>query len=365
MSELDGVCSDIPCFLAGFDHHSAACNSLAFAHFGYDAHSPDPVGGTIVRDGQAQPTGLLLERAYTRARDLIPQPTRAEAVLLVERACQTLAAFGYDRVHDLLAQPFLGEILAELDDAGRLPLRVGLFAPMDLTEGFRTFDEFASSARRWTRDRVRFLGGKVFADGTLNSATAAMLEPYREPMKGHPTGQLLLDETQLARAMEHVAACGPFVGDSEGRPTLAVHAIGDRAVRAVLDAYESVGRGSMRAPALRVEHAELIDEADVRRFRSLGVTASVQPCHLLYDMEVLRRQLPHRLSRVLPLRELIDSGLAPGESLIFGSDVPIVPAEPEDSIRAAVDRRRAGMTAKQAIGMDQAIDEATAWRCFA
>lgn len=364
MRELDGVCSDIPCFLMGFDHHSAACNSLAFAHFGYHAHSRDPVGGTIVRDDQAQPTGLLLESAFARARELIPQPTRAQAVHLVEQACQALAAMGYDRVHDLLAQPFLGEILAQLNDEGRLPLRVGLFAPMDLAAGCKAFDEFENSSRRWSRDRVRFLGGKLFADGTLNSATAAMLEPYREPMQGYPQGQLLLDDSQIARAMEHVAGCGAGQGSADDRPTLAVHAIGDRAVRTVLDAYESVGRGTRGTLALRVEHAELIDEADVPRFRLLGVTASVQPCHLLYDMEVLRRQLPRRLSRVLPLRELIDSGLVPGETLIFGSDVPIVPANPEDSIQAAVHRRRAGMTAEQAIGMDQAIDEATAWRCF-
>jgi predicted amidohydrolase YtcJ len=353
MDELDGACSDIPCFLAGFDHHSAVCNSLAFAHFGYDAHSPDPVGGTIVRDARSQPTGLLLESAYTRARELIPQPTHAEAVSLVESACLALSALGYVEVHDLLAQPSLGRILAELDDAGRLPLSVGLFAPMDATDAFAGFGAFAHGSRAWTRSRVRFLGGKVFADGTLSSATAAMLEEYREPMPRHPRGQLLLTGEDLMRAMECVAGLGV---------SLAVHAIGDRAVRTVLDAYERVSRLSSRRPGLRIEHAEVIDEADVPRFGRLGVTASVQPCHLLYDVEVLRRQLPHRLERVLPLRELIDSGLVPGESLVFGSDVPIVPADPLDSIRAAVGRR--GMAAGEAIAPAQAITEAEAWACF-
>jgi predicted amidohydrolase YtcJ len=115
---------------------------------------------------------------------------------------------------------------------------------------------------------------------------------------------------------------------------------------------------------LRIEHSELVDAADVPRFAALGVIASVQPCHLLTDIDVLRRQLPHRLDRVLPLRELIDAGCEPGRGLIFGSDAPIVRPHPEDSIQAAVHRRRAGMRPDEAVAFGQAISEAEAWACF-
>jgi predicted amidohydrolase YtcJ len=357
MRELDGACSDIPCFIAGFDHHSAACNTLAFAHFGYHAHSSDPVGGTIVRDARGQPTGRLLESAYTRARDLLPQPDRAAARALVKSACDSLAHLGFAEVHDLLAQPWLGEVLADLDDAGELAVRVGVFAPMDVHDGCQAFDAFASSSPAWDRPNVRFLGGKLFADGTLNSATAAMLEPYREPIPQHPRGQLFLSEHDLRAAMDHLATL-----QAPRALTLAVHAIGDRAVRTVLDAHANVSRASRTSPSLRIEHAEVIDAADVPRFQKLGVTASVQPCHLLYDMEVLQRQLPHRLDRVLPLRELLDSGLTPGETLIFGSDVPIVRAEPMDSVLAAVERKRT--EAPNRIAPAQAITRQEAWACF-
>jgi predicted amidohydrolase YtcJ len=172
----------------------------------------------------------------------------------------------------------------------------------------------------------------------------------------------MLSRARISAALESTSSLGL---------TLAVHAIGDAAVRTCLDAFESAPSsrslpavaGRSVAPSLRIEHAELIDAADVPRFARLGVVCSVQPCHLLYDIEALTRGLPHRLNRVLPLRDLIDSGCGPGALLWFGSDVPIVRPHPDDSIRAAVHRRREGM--KQAIAPQQAISENEAWAAFA
>jgi predicted amidohydrolase YtcJ len=216
-------------------------------------------------------------------------------------------------------------------------------------------------SRQWTSDRVRLAGGKVFADGTLNSRTAWMIEPYADPLPGMERGKVITPPAELRAAMELVGRLD--LG-------LAVHAIGDAAVRAVLDSWEATGGSKTRrggaagVGGLRIEHAELIDAADVPRFAALGVVASVQPCHLLADIEVLRRALPHRLDRLLPLRELIDAGCEPGRGLIFGSDAPIVRPHPEDSIQAAVHRRRNGMRLDEAIAPEQAIAESEAWACF-
>jgi predicted amidohydrolase YtcJ len=154
---------------------------------------------------------------------------------------------------------------------------------------------------------------------------------------------------------------------------MAAHAIGDGAVRACLDAEQSLrGKTGGLAPGhtrFRIEHAEVVDEADVPRFSAMGVAASVQPCHLLYDIEALTRSLPDRLSRVLPLREMIASGLVPGRDLLFGSDTPIVRPEPGDSIAAALHRARTGVTPggppTAPIAVNQALSEAEAWACFA
>lgn len=204
-----------------------------------------------------------------------------------------------------------------------------------------------------------------------------MLEPFADPIPSHPCGTALMSMEQIADAIRVCMRHGLH---------LAAHAIGDGAVRACLDAAEMVreevakGRGGKGAEgdragaqggargggpiALRIEHAELVDEQDVGRFAALGVVASVQPCHLLADIEALRRLLPHRLERVLPLRELIDAGCGPGELMWFGSDTPIVRPDAEDSIQAAMHRRRAGMDTSEAIAMGQAIGEGDAWRCF-
>ncbi len=142
---------------------------------------------------------------------------------------------------------------------------------------------------------------------------------------------------------------------------VAAHAIGDAAVRAVLDSIERTQCTSMNA---RIEHAELIHPDDIARFVELGVIVSVQPCHLIPDIEALNTGLGDRLDRVLPLRALIESGCVPGESLIFGSDVPIVRAYHEDSIQAAVHRRRDGMPESEAIGIDQRLTREESLACF-
>jgi len=180
-----------------------------------------------------------------------------------------------------------------------------------------------------------------------------MLEAYADPLPGLDHGQAMCSPGQIEEAIRRVDRLGLH---------LACHAIGDAAVRAVLDAIESV---RPRTPGFRIEHAELIDADDVPRFADLGVVCSVQACHLLPDIDVLRRSLGHRLDRVLPLRDLIDAGCGPGQLLWFGSDAPIVRADPGDSIQAAVHRCRPGDGPDGVIAPEQAITIAEAGSAFA
>lgn len=347
--ELDAVTRG-PCVIMSFDHHAVLANTAAlrraFAAGALRPGAPDPPGGVIVRDRAGEPTGLLLESAAWQAWNAAPQPGEGERAAQVESALAHLAGHGFDEVHDLKSPAWLGPLLARLEASGRLPLRVRLYPLLEDLRGV------AGSRGAWEGDRVRLAGVKCFADGTINSRTAFMLSPYGDPIPGAPRGQALMSVEALGGAIDAATAAGL---------ELAVHAIGDGAVRNVLDA--AAGRRGSGA-RIRVEHCELIDEGDVGRFAPLGLTASVQPCHLLADVEALRRLLPRRLDRVLPLRDLIASGLEPGRTLLFGSDVPIVRADPADSIQAAVHRRRAGDPPGAAIAPEQAIDEATAWRCF-
>lgn len=353
-AELDRATGPRPVCIWSFDHHALVVNTAAMRAVGLEEGAPDPEGGRIVRDGAGRATGVMLEAAAKRVWGAIPEPMGAERRANVAAAAWDLAGHGFAEVHDLLAPAWLGPVLAELFDAGQLPLRVWVYPRLE------DLEEVAATAPQWERPGVRLAGAKLFADGTLNSRTAWMLSPYADPLPHLACGQPMLSREQLRAAMERCWGMG--LG-------LAVHAIGDGAVRAVLDACESLPvslrRGMRdRLPALRIEHAEIVDAADVPRFKELGVVCSVQPCHLLADIEALRRGLPHRLDRVLPLRELIDAGCTPEGLLWFGSDTPIVRPHPRDNLIAATLRRREGMGAGEAIAPGQAIGEEEVWRCF-
>lgn len=349
-AQLDAAAGDRPCAVMSFDHHSLAANSAALRAAGWSDASGDPAGGVLVRDDRGRLTGVCLESAAQAVWAAAPEPTGEQWRDLIRRALAELAKHGFTEIHDLLSPDWLGPELARLDDAGELGVAVRLFAPLERVE----IQKLASAS--WERPNVRLVGGKIFVDGTLNGRTAWMLSPYADPLPGRACGTPLFTEREIAVAIRRCRSLG--LG-------LAAHAIGDGAVRACLDGVELAGGASAKpAGDVRVEHCELIDVADVPRMARLGVVASVQPCHLLYDIEALRRSLPHRLDRVMPWRELIDSGLTPGERLLFGSDVPVARANPEDSIRAAVDRRRAGTHAAEAIAPGQGITEREAWACF-
>ena len=355
-AELDQAAGARPVCLMSFDHHAVCANARAILAAGLADDAPNPEGGVIARDATGTPTGELLEAAAYLVWHAAPAPGPSLIRQHALAALHDFARLGFSEVHDMLAQPELGPLLASLDRAGDLPIIARLYAP------WRDIASFARQAPAWTTPRVSLAGGKVFADGTLNSRTAWMLAPYAHPLPDFPTGRPVHTHAELRQA---IIAC------RDSNLGLAAHAIGDGAVRAMLDAFEAIN-----PPAnleRRIEHCELIDDADVPRFAKLNVTASVQPCHLLYDMEVLTRELPHRLDRVLPLRDLLDAGLTPGHTLRFGSDAPIVRPNPHDSIEAAVHRRPTSHARDERsesrdrwppIAPAQALTESEAWACF-
>lgn len=350
LAQLDRAAAGRPLAAWCFDYHALVASTPALAAARIDAATRIE-GGVVQLDAAGEPTGLLLERAALALWASVPEPGVAERREHARLALADLARLGYASVCDLKAQPWLPETMAELERAGALACDVELWPLVeDLPPMAATRASFESA-------RVRLGGGKVFVDGTLNSRTAWMLRPYADAPPDRPRGTPMMTPAQVEAA---VRAC-----DALGLP-LAAHAIGDAAVRCVLDAIERV-RPS--APGSRIEHLEVLDAADVPRFAELGVTASVQPCHLLADVEALSRALPDRLDRVLPLRDLLEAGCQPGAGpharLVFGSDVPIVRAHPDDSIQAAVHRRRASMMPESAIAPAQALTQSEAWSCFA
>jgi len=344
LSELDEVVPKRPFCCWCFDYHSLLANSKALALAGIDDRSKDPVGGSIGRDESWQPNGVLYESAAGAMWDLMVSQTGGMGDIF--EGTLDLTGEWFFEIHDLKSQPWLGPGLKSVAKDH------GLYGKYVLYPLVEDIPEVLKTHRDWQCDQIRLGGGKIFVDGTLNSRTAWMLHPFADGRAEHPSGMQLMSDKAIEDAIRLCAGEGL---------QLAAHAIGDAAVRAVLDATQ---RANVPRDMVRIEHSEVIDEADVPRFAELGVIASVQPCHLLYDIEALRRACPDRLERVLPLRQLIDSGMKPGRDIMFGSDTPIVRPDPQDSILAAVNRGRSDMDLKDGIAPGQAISEEEAWACF-
>jgi predicted amidohydrolase YtcJ len=351
--------SDGRCVLArSFDHHAVCVSTKALQAASIDAHTPDPVGGVIVRDGAGNPTGLLLEHACDAVWRAVPPTSDDEYRGWVVAGLDDLSRRGIVEVHDMFARERFVHTLQQLERERVLTTEVWLYATPEHFESVR------SACADTPSELVRFAGLKLFADGTLNSRTASMLTDYADPIPGSPRGTPLLNQAEIEADLRKARAAG--VG-------MAVHAIGDAAVRTVLDAVEACGGGTdpSSVPALdavRIEHAQFVDGADIPRFAQLGVVASPQPCHLLTDIEAIERLMPHRAERAFPLRDLCNAyaqqGMDPAQWVWLGSDAPVVPPDPFDNITAATLRTR-GTRPDQPLGgriaPDQALDEALTW----
>jgi hypothetical protein len=374
-AELDDAAGPTPCVLTTLDLHSMAVNTAAMRAAGViddagRAIDDDALNarlatlsvsgkaisggaGVVERDDAGNATGALLESATALVHEVLPTPTERDVRGFVRTAIADLRSCGVVEAHEMFARRAVVDVLVELDRAGELD---GFSMTFYATRAH--FEAVREALTAAATPRLRLGGVKLFVDGTLNSRTAWMLTPFADPVPGHACGignysvSQILDELRFAE---------------EAGVDVAAHAIGDAAVRALLDAYEAFEAELGREPntALRIEHAQFVDDADIERFarrgKGRGVVASVQPCHLLADIEAARRLLPDRAERMLPLRRLLDANAAAGRSaeacVWMGSDAPVVPPRVEDNRQAAVERRRADMPASAALGAAEAMTE--------
>lgn len=337
-AELDAVTQGRPAALRSRDGHSRWVNSEVLARAGITGSTVSPDGGEIEHDGSGAPTGVLKENANWLVDAVIPPPTADECLEAVRSGQRAAWRSGLVAIEDL-EQASARDAFARLHAEGALGIRVDMGIPRaDLTQaiesGWRTGD-----GGEWLRTGHC----KIFTDGALGSQTAALEEPY-EGSDGR--GLLTIDPEECARDVQRAAAAGIAV---------AIHAIGDRAVRVALDAIEPTRRTH---PQLRqrVEHVQLVRREDLARFGGLGVIASMQPIHATSDRDLVDRYWGRdRAVRAYPWRTLASHGAV----LAFGSDAPVEPIDPLLGIHAAVTRRRPqdrdSWHAEQALTLDEAL----------
>jgi predicted amidohydrolase YtcJ len=312
------------------DHHAA----LAAARV--TDRSVDPEGGVIRRDGEGLVTGVLHETATRLVAGLVPPPTGDEVAAALVPLVAELVGLGVVAVHDPGGlgerRDLDGAIAAyrSLAAAGRLALRVhACVRPEQLdaaeAQGLRSGAPLGPDPL----GRLHMGWLKTFADGSLGSRTAALLEPLvtlpGEPPPPNAGFGVWLDDPDALRAQaERAAGLGI---------TTQIHGIGDAAVRAALDILApTVGRTALMP---RVEHTQLVAAADIPRFAALGIAASVQPVHVRSDAEKARRLWGARAdSLAYAFGQLGRAGAV----IAFGTDAPVEPVDPWPGLACAVTR---------------------------
>jgi predicted amidohydrolase YtcJ len=333
--DLDRVAPGRAVALWAHDHHALWVSSRAMAVAGIDADRDDPEGGIIRRTDEGKPTGVLHEAAARIVTDRIPAAPPEQYETSIARLARDLLRLGVVAVHDpgaLSLQDGLGRAIAAyrtLDDRDDLPIRVHASIRSEqlstaVEHGLRSGDPLGPP-----EGRARFGWLKLFADGTLASRTAALLDPI-EPETGRPLPAGTERGIWLT-APETVAMFATRAADA-GIATQ-IHAIGDRSCRESLDALEPTAARSALMP--RLEHVQLLHPDDRPRFARAGIAASIQPVHVRADASIARTLWGERAeTRGYPMRSLIESGAV----VAFGTDAPVEPIDPWPGLSLAVTR---------------------------
>ena len=361
-SDLDTVSPNNPVFLGRADGHGAVANSAALKLAGIDKNTPNPFGGEISKDKQSgEPNGMLLDAAQGLVRRRIPPITPEEAERAVVLGVKRNIELGWTQIQDAGGSYPEVEIFKKLYAAGTIKLRIykAVYGPGP--NATRLMNEGPTIGAYGNRFNLRTI--KVVSDGALGSRGAALLEPYSDATDS--SGFLTVKAEELRPMLVEALRKGIQVE---------THAIGDRANRFVLDEYEAAFKAVPAAerkvaePRWRVEHAQIVNPADIPRFAKLGVIPSMQPSHAIGDLFFAPSRLGiKRLAGSYAWESFIKSGVVvPG-----GSDAPVERGEPMIEFYAAVARKDQkgfsgeGWHPEEAVTRAQALKMFTIWPAYA
>lgn len=352
---IDAVTPTTPVLVYRLDGHMALANTLALERAGITDATPDPEGGTIVRDAHGRATGVLKDTAFNLVTRVIPPPSDKQIDEALERATDYALSRGVTQVHDMGMEDWRSlEGYERALARDRLRLRVYAFVPL------ADWERLAARVKKEGRgsDRLRSGGLKGFVDGSLGSTTAWFHDPYTD---APGTSGLTMVEPQVLQ--RRIAAA-----DAQ-KLHIAVHAIGDRANDWLLDAFENIeANDRLRDRRFRIEHAQHLTATAIKRFKPLNVIASMQPYHAIDDGRWAGKRIgPQRLKGTYAFRSLLDAGA----HLTFGSDWPVAPIDPLIGIYAATTRRTiddanpGGWQPQEKITVEQALRAYTSENAYA
>ncbi len=355
--DLDQIESERPVVLRRADGHALVANTAALKAVGINGQTQAPFGGEILKNALGEPTGMLIDGAMGLIAPLIPAQTDESQKAALKIGGEVYAAYGWSGTHSMSVGWNELDPLEALSDDGELGIRV--YNSIDMQDAGKLFK---SGPRTSKNGRIITNAIKMYGDGALGSRGAALLEPYSDAGT-HGLFQAKADD--VLPVMRKALKQGVQVN---------MHAIGDGGNRQVLDWYEQVftdvamGERKTVEPRWRIEHAQIINPADIPRFSGLGVIPSMQPSHAIGDMHFAPDRLgENRLIGAYAWRTLIDSGvIVPG-----GSDAPVERGDPLIEFYAAVVRadlsgfQGPNWHSEEAISRSEALKMFTLWPAIA
>ncbi|WP_423804590.1 amidohydrolase [Novosphingobium lindaniclasticum] len=354
-AELDGATGGKPAWLTRVDGHAGWANSAAIAAAGVTAATAAPAGGEILRSaGSKQPSGVFVDGAMALIEAKMPRPRPEDRDAALGEAQLALLAQGVTAIADMGTSIEDWQSMRRTADDGRLRIRIVSYADgvdnMTLIGGPRPTPWLYG-------DHLKMNGVKLYLDGALGSRGAWLKQPYADAAgtRGLPR----MNETQLSNLMSR-AAMDNF--------QVAVHAIGDQANATVLDSIEELSATYKGDRRWRIEHAQIVDPADLPRFGKFGTIASMQPQHEASDRTMAEARLgPNRLGGAYAWKSIA----ATGAKLAFGSDTPVEPAQPFVGLAVAVTRQGAdnqpfnGWQPQEALSREAALGAYTTGAAYA
>ena len=348
-ADLDAVVSDRPVVLERVDGHALVANSAAMKAAGVTAQTQAPSGGRIEN-------GLFVDAAMQLVNKAVPAPTPAEFDQALAKAQEILLSFGITGVGSMSTSLGDWNAMTRAGDAGRLQVRLMVYA-----DELKLLQEMPHPTPWLYGDHLRMIGIKFYADGALGSRGAWLKQPYAD--KPDTRGLQFHSDSEMRELISNATTRGFQV---------AVHAIGDAANAQVISAYEWAGDiytdFDGKGRRWRIEHAQIVDPADIPRIARRGIVASMQPTHQTSDRRMAEKRLgPNRLAGAYAWQSMLKSGA----KLAFGSDFPVESPNPFPGLSAAISRQDVngqppdGWIPSERLTFEQALDAFTRSAAYA
>ena len=350
---IDEVTQDNPVFVQRLDGHIALANSLALQLAGINKDTPNPQGGEVTKAPKTgELTGILKDAAQDLVGAVIPPASKKQLKKAIKTAIQHANSLGVTSIQDNTSQADL-EIYQELLNSGDLTLRINVWRAGD----FYTDFEKIGILPNFGSDMLRIGTMKIFVDGSMGAGTALFYDPYSDD----PTtsGIPIYPENQLYEIVSAMDKAGLQI---------AAHAIGDKANAWILNAFEKAfEENGERDARHRIEHSQVVLPDDIKRFKKLGIIASIQPSHCIDDMRWAEKRIGDRVKHSY----LFNSFVKEDVKIAFGTDWTVEPLDPMLGLYAAVTREypeggpEGGWFPDEKISLEQAIEFYTLGAAYA